>query len=270
MMKKWMIAAIATVTVMTEPMAFAQEPAKPAAPAKDDRGSDKLDLKKLEDKYWSAKDTDFSVVQNRTYSKAGKMFVSLSYGPLINDAYSYGRMTNGAVGYYFNERWGFEVAHEMGNLKDSDSTDAFINRNNFAPDYNTFESYTSVNMIVVPFYAKMSFWDRKVMYFDMQFAVGVGQMKYQIQKASPYDPATGTRTLTPEDKNTIGYNFDITQQLFFHENFALRLDIKNKWTTQDKERYFINPGIGQTEADRPLGTTSQQDTSILLGLTVFF
>lgn len=240
------------------------------APQKDDRGSDKLDLKKLEDKYWAAKDTDFNVVQNRTYTKANKFFASLSYGPLVNDAYSYGRMTNGALGYYFSERWGLEVAHEMGNLKNSDSTDVFITRNKFAPDYNTFKSYTSLNLIMVPFYAKMSFWDRKIMYFDMQFSFGVGQMKYQIQKAAPFNASTQDASPTPEDATTMGYNFDVTQQLFFHENFAIRLDIKNKWSKQKKERYYINTGASQTEADRSLGDVNQQDTSILLGLTVFF
>ena len=58
-----------------------------------DKGGDKLDLKKLEDKYWAAKDTDFSVVQNRTYTKEGRAFLSLSYGPLMNDPYSYGRLS---------------------------------------------------------------------------------------------------------------------------------------------------------------------------------
>lgn len=260
------LVAVAAMTISAQAQAQTQTPAE----KKEDRGSDKLDLKKLEDKYWSAKDADFSVVQNRTYSKAKKVFVSLSYGPLVNDAYSYGRMTNGALGYYFSERWGLEIAHETGSLKNSDSTDAFITRNKFAPDYNTFKSYTSLNFIVVPFYAKMSFWDRKIMYFDMQFAFGVGQMKYQIQKAAPFDAGTQSATLTPEDATTMGYNLDVTQQLFFHENFAIRLDIKNKWSKQKKERYYINTGSGQTEADRSLGNIGQQDTSILLGLTVFF
>ncbi len=259
-----LLLGVATIFAMSS-ATFAQTP----APQKEDRGSDKLDLKKLEDKYWAAKDTDFNVVQNRTYSKAGKVFASLSYGPLVNDAYSYGRMTNFAAGYYFSERWGVELAYESGNLRNSDSTDVFLNRNKFAPDYNTFKSYTSLNFIVVPFYAKMSFWDRKIMYFDMQFAAGIGTMKYQIQKAAP-KAGSAEPTLTPEDASTIGYNLDVTQQLFFHENFAVRLDIKNKWSRQKKERFFIDTSAGQTEADRPLGNINSQDTSILLGLTLFY
>jgi outer membrane beta-barrel protein len=242
--------------------AFAQT-SQPAQKT-DDRGSDKLDLRKLEKKYWSAKDTDFSVVQNRTYTKAKKVFLSLSYGPLVNDAYSYGRMTNAALGYYFSERQGLEFAYETGALKNNDSTDAFITQNQFAPDYNQFKKYMSLNYVVVPFYAKMSFWDRSIMYFDMQFAVGVGQMTYEIQKVNG-NPTLNTDTSAREEKTGLGYNFDITQQLFFHENFAIRFDIKNKWSKQSKERYYLNTG-----QSRSLGEITQQDTSVLLGLTVFF
>jgi outer membrane beta-barrel protein len=265
MMKKLLVAAIATVTVFS---AQAQQPASPAKSSSPsgDRGSDKLDLKKLEDKYWSAKDTDFNVVQNRTYAKANKVFVSLSYGPLVNDAYSYGRMTNVAAGYYFSERFGIEAAYESGNVRNNDSTDVFLNQNKFAPNYNTFKNYTSLNFVVVPFYAKMSFWDRKIMYFDMQFAAGVGQMKYRVQKVNGDPTATPpTGVDISEDKSAMGYNFDITQQLFFHENFAVRFDIKNKWSKQERERYYLQPG-----QERQLGTYNQQDTTVLLGLTVFF
>ena len=225
-----------------------------------DRGSDKLDLKRLEDKYWSAKDTDLSVVQNRTYKKDGRFFTSLSYGPLVNDAWSYGRMTNLAVGYYFNERWGLEVAHEVGSLKDNDSVIAIKDPSlGGTPDFNTFNDYTSLNAIIVPFYAKMSFMDSKILYFDMQFALGVGQMNY----TSKIDSSDGGDI---KDK-AIGYNFDVTQQLFFHENFAFRLDIKNKFTKQKKYK-GNSPGVNATAT--PMGDINQQDTSILLGLTVFF
>lgn len=256
------ILTTAILTAIFSLMAQAQTPAPNPAPSKEDRGSDKLDLKKLEDKYWSAKDSDFSVVQNRTYSKAKKFFTSLSYGPMVNDAYSNGRMTNIAAGYYFSERWGLELAYEMGNIKDNDSTSSFINVNTFAPDYNRFKNYTSLNFIVVPFYAKMSFWDRKIMYFDMQFALGVGQMQYQIVKV---DGAAAPFRDTSENGSTIGYNFDVTQQLFFHENFAVRFDIKNKWSTQSKKRYFLT---GTQERD--MGKINQQDTTMLLGVTIFF
>lgn len=243
-----MIFAALTATSLT---AFAQ--------AKESKDSDKLDLKKLEDKYWAAKDTDFSVVQNRTYTKEKRPFVTLSYGPMVNDEWSVGRMTNIAGGYYFSERWGFEVAHEMGSLKENDGLIQIKSYNGLQPNYNKFVSYTSANLIWVPFYAKMSFMDRKIVYFDMQFALGVGNMTYENQ----LDPSETSN----EKKTALGYNFDFTQQLFFSEHFAVRLDVKNKWSKQDLMRYRLQ-GSGSTSRD--LGTTNRQDTSILLGLTFFY
>lgn len=230
--------------------------------------SDRLDLKKLEDKYWAAKDTDFNVVQNRTYTKDHRMFFSLSYGTLVNDAYSYGRMTNAALGYYFSERYGVEFAFEKGNLKDNDSVTVFRGNYGTAPNYNKYVDYKSINFIWVPFYSKTSFLDRKIMYFDIQFAAGIGTMTYEMQ-TDPVDSShTPSHPLDPEKKSAFGYNIDVTQQLFFSEHFAIRLDIKNKWSKQDLRKYQITGS--QTEAnDRSMGSTTQQDTTILLGLTFF-
>lgn len=245
---------------LAAPFAFAQKAASDK--------SDKMDLKKLEDKYWAAKDTDFSVVQNRTYAKDGRFFFSLSYGTLVNDAYSYGRMTNGSLGYYFSERLGLELAYERGALTDNDSTIYLKNTYQAAPNYNKFIDYKSLNVVWVPFYSKTSFLDRSIMYFDIQFAAGLGSMTYENQ-TDPTDSASASpHPLPAEKKSTLGYNFDITQQLFFSEHFALRLDIKNKWSKQDLKRYQIR--ASETESSRSLSQITQQDTTILLGLTYFF
>jgi outer membrane beta-barrel protein len=243
----------ATLLVFFSLSGFAQT--NDAGGAKD---SDKLDLKKLEDKYWAAKDTDFSVVQNRAYTKANRYFLSLGYGPLINDEWSIGRMTNIAAGYYFSERWGVELAHEMGDLRDNDGVGE-LNDHGAMPNYNKFKTYTSVNAIWVPFYAKMSFLDKKIVYFDMQFALGLGNMVYEIQK----DPSEGGS----QSKTAIGVNFDFTQQLFFSEHFAFRLDLKNKFTSQDRRVYKFSGSIKPSE---DLGATTRQDTTFLLGFTYFY
>jgi outer membrane beta-barrel protein len=213
--------------------------------------SDRVDLKQLEETYWSAKDTDFNVVQNRTYSKAKRFFLSGTYGPLVNDPYSYARLMNLSLGYYTSERWGFEIANESGQLTNNQSTDVFINNNSFAPNFNRFQSYTSLNVIIVPFYAKMSFFDRKILYFDMQFAAGLGTLTYEQQRNS---------NAKPETKSAVGFNFDITQQIFFSNNFAVRFDIKNKWSKQ--EQVSFQSGVKVKDL-------TNQDTSMLLGLTYF-
>lgn len=223
-------------------------------------GSDKIDLKSLEEKYWSAKDQDFAVVQNRTYVKEKRFFANVGYGILMNDAYSTGRTLNLVGGYYFSERWGVEVAQERATLTDNASVSAFLSQNGTRPNYNRFASYTSVNLLFVPFYAKMSMLDRAIVYFDIQFAFGLGTMAYE----SMIVPEQGSNRTA----SSIGYNLDFTQQLYFTRRLALRLDLKNKWSKQDVFRYKIN--AGESESARPLPGLNQQDTTLILGLTYLF
>jgi outer membrane beta-barrel protein len=221
------------------------------APAK--KQSDKLDLKKLEDKYWSAKDSDFSVVQNRTYTKEDRVFVSLSYGALLNDPYSIGRITGLSLGYYPSERFGLEYSQESFSMKDNTAVEFYFNQNGVIPDHNKIRSYRSLNFLFVPLYSKTSFMNRKILYFDMQFGFGLGQMIYSQQVR---ESAGGNQS-----KSGMGYNFDFTQNLFISKYLSFRLDLKNKWTPQEKLNY--NSGAS-------LGTSTTQDTSMLLGLNIFF
>ena len=88
----------ACLTFLAAERANAQAP-KADAPA---GASDKVDVTDLEKKYWASKDTDFSVVQNRVYSKANRFALTAQYGFLINDQWSDGPKFAGSLGYYFS------------------------------------------------------------------------------------------------------------------------------------------------------------------------
>src|SRR5665213_1189165 len=68
------------------PAASAPDSSKAGAAAKP--ADEKVDISDLENKYWAPKDTDFSVVQNRTYSKEHRWFFSAQYGIPVSDSYS--------------------------------------------------------------------------------------------------------------------------------------------------------------------------------------
>lgn len=223
---------------------------KAETPASSSGDSDRVDLKKLEEKYWAAKDQDYSVIQNRAYPKDKRFYVTLGYGPLMNDLYSIGRMTGVSFGYYFSERMGVELAYEKGALSDNDGVTKYRNDYGVQVDYNRFTESKNLMFILVPFYAKMSFFDTSILYFDMQFALGVGQADYEIVKK------TGN-----EARSSTSIEFDVTQQIFFHRHAAVRFDIKNKFYNADRKNYNSGADLGSTKA---------QDTTILLGLTLFY
>lgn len=217
------------------------------------RDSDKLDIKKLEQKYWAAKDDDFSVVQNRKYTKAKRFYLNLGGGIPFNDPFATGTLMSAQLGYYFNERWGLGVNYTKGNLHDNDAVDQFINRYGVTPDRNNYSSSTMISGTWVPLYAKMSFLDSSIIYFDMGFSLGLGTTNYIVKKQEG-----------DENKSAMSYQWGVNQQIFFSQHFAVRVDLINRYTSEKRSKYLT------TAPDRDLGSKLINDSSLLLGVTYWF
>lgn len=240
------------------PGAFAQSQSGATAPAaKSDKGDGKVDISDLENKYWAPKDTDFSVVQNRTYSKSHSLFLSLEYGMPINDSYSTGSLYALTGNYFFNERYGIQVTGILADLHNNQETNDMVNYGSgVQPDHGRMKNYLGVGFDYVPFYAKMSFLGKKIIYFDMAITPTIGSTTYeQIERDSS------------PTKSAFTYGFDITQYFFFSNWFAIRADLKNQWYSQDVVKYY-NTG-SQKEGDS-VGTKQIQDSLFLLGVTFYF
>ena len=256
-----------TLLLLGSSLAYAQTTTPAAAPKAApaaNSGSDKLDIKKLEQKYWSAKDDDFAVVQNRRYTKANRVFLSVNAGVPFNDAFSSGTLYGANVGYFFNERWGLDLEYKSGSLKDNDATALFTSRYGVYPDHNLFNSSQILSVTLVPFYAKMSFMDTSIIYFDMGFSVGAGMLNYTIKKSEG-----------DEAKSAPVAKVGVFQQIFFSEHFALRAELGNTWSNQQRYKYYVTlpsgvAGAGSVVTDRDLGMKMTNDTSLLLGLTYWF
>ncbi|MCB0394306.1 MAG: hypothetical protein KDD25_07090, partial [Bdellovibrionales bacterium] len=124
-----------------------KQPSPTSVKKKSNKKSDeKVDISDLEDKYWMAKDTEFKVVQNRLYSKAGRFNLSAQFGSIINDGFSVGNILNLGVGYYFSERLGTEITYSHYMLKDSKMTSNFDSEFGATPDFNRFQSYVGASL----------------------------------------------------------------------------------------------------------------------------
>jgi outer membrane beta-barrel protein len=217
------------------------------------RAQDKIDLKKIESDFWSAKDTDFSVIQNRAFPKEGRFYTNLATGILVNDPFTTGNIQRLALGYYFSERWGIELGHELVNAQDSKSTQYLKSKNAF-PNYNFLNSYTYVSASWVPFYAKMSLLDRKILYYDMQLNFGVGQKAYTAYIRD--EPGLSFQSF--------GYHLDVVQNFFFTRHWSFRLDLRNQWASQN---FYYSDGSQKKQKE---SSSLVNDTSLLIGLTYFF
>ncbi len=224
----------------------------PAAPVKDER----VDISDIENKYWAPKDTDFSVVQNRTYSKEKRAAFSLMYGPLVNDTWTEGNTTALAVNYFFNERMGLQLSYESSDYAQSDTTNRVIALG-AKPDFGRVTGYYGVGFNWVPFYAKMSFLGKRIIYFDMSITPTLGMTTYEQQR----------RTMGASDKSGLTYGVDVTQWFFIHNNFAFRIDVKNRWFQEAVVKFDTD---GSAAEGTILRDKSSDNTLFMFGGTFFF
>jgi outer membrane beta-barrel protein len=224
-----------------------------AAPA----DADKVDISDLERKYWSTKDTDFNVVQNRLYSKAGRFSVSADYGILVNDPWSNGQVYGGDIAYYPSDRWGVEASYEYINCQDNNATQKLISAKGARPDNNRLNGYFGVSAVWVPFYAKMSVMNASIMYFDMQFSLGAGLQSY----AQQID--TGANT-----KQSPAVELDVSQHFFVTKNLAVRIDLKNRWYSE--EVVYFSTTSAQLAGTRVISNNVSNATILTAGLTFLF
>jgi outer membrane beta-barrel protein len=212
--------------------------------------SDKVDVTDLEKKYWASKDTDFSVVQNRLYSKAGRFALTAQYGFLINDQWSDGPTFSGSLGYYFSERFGIEGHLQVTNSVDNKALSNLKSQAGTA-NHGKITGYQGLSVNWVPFYAKMSILNSSIMYFDMAISPGVGVTTYDQQREA------GNISMTAP---TVA--LDVSQSFFFSKYAAFRVDYKNRWFQEEVVR-FRNPSTS-------VNTETAQTSILTFGFTVYY
>ncbi len=240
------VSVVAVATLFPISSAEAQQgKAQPAA-----AGDEKVDVTDLEKKYWAAKDTDFSVVQNRLYSKAGRFALTGQYGYLINDQWSDGPTFSGSLGYYFSERLGVEGHMQVTNSVDNKALNNLRAQSGTA-NHGKIRGYQGISLNWVPFYAKMSILNSSIMYFDMAISPGVGVTTYEQQR---------------EDgnlqKNAPTVAIDVTQSFFFSKYAAVRVDFKNRWFQEEIVRYRT--------PSTSVNTETAQTSILMFGLTLYY
>lgn len=230
----------------------ASAPAAPTAPA-----DEKVDISDLEKKYWSTKDTDFNVVQNRLYSKAGRFSVAANYGLLVNDPWSTGQVFNGELAYYPSERFGIQGTYEYIDAQDNTATKEMIRAKGAHPDSNRLRDYFGIAAAWVPFYAKMSVLSSSIIYFDMQVSIGAGMQSYLQQMDTGHN-----------QKQTPAVELNVTQHFFLTKNFAIRLDLKNRWYRE--EVVYYNSTSVVLGGSRTIRDSVSNATVLTGGLTFLF
>jgi len=221
----------------------------------------KVDVESLEKRYWAPKDKKFKVVQNRSYTKTNKFFLSVMPSLMLNEEYSSGFGLNAGLGYFFNDRWGLELEYQTMSLSDNDLQSELIQLKGFGDNGKT-TSYIGATARWMPFYAKMSFLGNKIVYFDLSLGLSAGIMSYEQQFVEG-DPNIGApgNTFTGQnlDQTAMAFGFDISQSFYLSRKFLLRVDYKHRFYSQD-----LIVGTGSAIGD-PNGSRAEDSISLNAG-----
>jgi outer membrane beta-barrel protein len=212
-------------------------------------GDKKINTRKLVDDYWTPSQKKYSLIQQRYFVKAMRPFVSVSGGVHVNNPQHEGYMTQVSGGFYFSEKWGFEVHYTDSAL---DGNSVIKELDSLSGGASTLDrtktlSYVGGSINYSPIYAKMSFLGYKILYYDLILSGQVGQTTYE-QTLISNSPT--------ESSITVGLG--ITQKFYLNKNFSLRVDFTNRWYTAEVLKYTD----GSKVKDRTIN-----DTQLSLGLT---
>jgi len=225
----------------------------------------KVDVKNLEKKYWAPKDKKFKVVQNRTYTKTKKFHLSVMPSLMLNEEYGQGFGVVGALGYYFNDRWGLEAEYH-------DLQDAVVDLEGFA-NSSRVTGYYGITGKFMPLYAKMSWLGSKIVYFDLSFGASIGMTNYQPRRIAGTAPNAVTDDLGDE-KSSFTFGFEVSQSFYLSKKLLIRVDYKQRYFNEevfngtDTSVSLPNPGV--PPALIKVEDRLQDSISLNLGLTYIF
>ncbi len=194
--------------------------------------ADRANVQRIKSKYWArGEESGLGVVQNRTFTKSGRFQIGLLGGMAFTDPFLNVRMAGLGVGYHFTETFSLNLlywkyfAQSSTALKTFEETRGATANTNYPQHYLGGESTWSF------LYGKLALFDAKIIYYDMNVALGMGAVKTE----SGTNPAP-----------SVG----VGQRFFLNRSFSLRLDYRLVVFKEDILEKQIRSRIGQVTGSR--------------------
>lgn len=214
--------------------------------AKTSKRRKKIDVERLQEKYWKAKDYKTGVVQGRKYSKSKRVRLGLEYINLLNDRFSVSdglANVRGDLAYFVNERLSVGGFYE--NLDLSDNTVLKETRSQpngqFVLDHVKATSFVGASIEFVPIYSKMSWMNDKIIYFDLSISPKVGLATYEQQVNDGSNP----------EQSTLLVGLDLAANIFLSKSTSVSLAYRSRFF-QSEVLQFSNPSNVVNDAENNL------------------
>jgi outer membrane beta-barrel protein len=170
---------------------------------------------------WLDKDKKIYVLQNRRYTKAGRVLLSAGGGVGSSNPYRDIRHVEARLAFFPWESLGFEALYSKTFNSENATFDA-LQAKSVMPFVREINSTMGAMVHWVPWYAKINVFNR-VLYFDWGFQAGLAQIdataKYKFGSDVNTDP------IRSSDDDQQAFLLGTTQQFFLSHHWSLRLDV---------------------------------------------
>lgn len=148
----------------------------PAAPAEVE--GEQVDVDSIKKKYWARGDeSQVTVVQNRTYTKAKKFEFSAFGGIVTTDPFLSVKNVGGSFGYHLNEYWSFHLIAFKDLVGKSSALTSFEDFSGGTANTNHPKSFYGAEGSLSLLYGKLSLLGASIIYYDLQLSAGAGSTK---------------------------------------------------------------------------------------------
>jgi outer membrane beta-barrel protein len=152
--------------------------------------ADRIDVNALKQKYWETGVGDsLKVIQNRTYTKSGRLNFGILGGTISNDpflnTYSYGAK----LGFDFTEYLGINLTYLLASNTNSPAYDALVSVQGYGSNSNPLKAIYGAELAWSVLYGKVSVVGLSIIHFDLYLTGGIGS--YSSQNGSGLVPWIG-------------------------------------------------------------------------------
>lgn len=126
--------------------------------------------------------TEVSVLQKRFLPKTNRGQIFGGFSLTTNDPFynTVGATLKGS--YFLSEMWGIEFQYMTLSSSEAQSTKELYSVQNIGTDSLSYtKEYLGANILWVPIYGKMTWYNRKIIPFDFYFGLGGGQTKTHVK-----------------------------------------------------------------------------------------
>jgi len=208
---------------------------------------EQVDVEAVKKKYWARGDeSELGVVQNRLYTKEGRIGLSLMGGLVSTDPFLDVKLVGASVGYHINEYLGVYLLGWKYYARPSSALKTFERASGATANTNKPNSYFGAEVAGSLIYGKLSLLGKKIIYYDLHFLGGLGLLS--TASGSSYSP-----------------NLGIGQSIWISRHLAFRIDYRLMPFKEDIIEQVRPSRLGQVVDSR-----TNWNNVVTLGATFLF